>query len=180
MADIKHASPPGLPERTEGDGISYKGIAWSMIVLTIITLICYGIVVGFFKFMESRADAADTPRAPLAAPPVRPSIQDGRVVGGPASVPSLLVREPMNLQKFREEEEHLLSSYGWADQNTGVVRLPIDRAKELLLERGLPAREGAPAGAVKHDEHKSEDPKPGEPGGAAAKPTPTPKAGGHK
>ena len=170
MADIKHASPHGLPERTEGDGISYKALGWSMAVLAVITLICYGIVVGFFKFMESRAVAGDTPRAPLAAAPVQPHIQDGRVVGGPASVPSLLVREPMNLQKFRDEEEHLLSSYGWVDQNTGLVRLPIDRAKALLLERGLTVREGAPAApVVKHEEPKAE----------AAKPA-APKAGGHK
>ena len=169
MADIKHAGPHGLAERTEGDGISYKGIASSMIILAVITLFCYALVVGFFKFMESRAVAGDTPRAPLAAPPTQPAIQDGRVVGGPASGPNLLVQEPMNLQKFRAEEEHQLSSYGWVDQNTGVVRLPIDRAKALLLERGLAVREGAPIGPVKHEEPKSE----------AAKPAP-PKAGGHK
>ena len=169
MADIKHAAPEGAQARTEGDGISYKALAWSMIVLTIITLVCYGIVVGFFKFMESRAVAGDTARAPLAAAPSQPAIRDGQVIGGPASVPSLLVGEPMNLQKFREEEEHLLSSYGWVDQNTGLVRLPIDRAKALLLERGLRVREGAPAAPVKPEEHKTD----------TAKPAP-PKAGGHK
>ncbi len=174
MADIKHASPHGMPERTEGDGISYKGLTWSMIALAIITVFCYVIVVGFFKFMESRAVAGDTPRAPLAAAPVQPAIQDGRMVGGPASVPNLLVSEPMNLQKFRADEERQLSSYGWVDQNTGVVRLPIDRAKALLLERGLTVREGAPAAAVKH-----EAPKPADPAGGAAKPAP-PKPGGHK
>jgi len=142
MAGTKHAGPL----RTEGDGISYKGIAWSMIVLAIITLFCYALVVGFFKFMQSRSAAADTPRTPLAAAPVQPAIEDGRVVGGPQSVPSLLVREPMNLKRFRDEEEHLLTSYGWVDQNAGVVRLPIDRAKALLLERGLPVRS---AGEVK-------------------------------
>ena len=168
MADIKHAAP-GAQAPTEGDGISYKALAWSMIVLTIITLVCYGIVVGFFKFKESRAVAGDTPRAPLAAAASQPAIRDGQVVGGPASVPSLLVGEPMNLQKFREEEEHLLSSYGWVDQNVGMVRLPIDRAKALLLERGLRVREGAPAAPVKHEEHKAETAKPA-----------APKAGGHK
>lgn len=138
--DIKHAGPKRNEDRTEGDGISYKGLAWSMAVLTIITLFCYVLVVGFFKFMESRAVSSDSARSPLAAPPVQPAIEGGRVVGGAASVPALLVQEPMNLQKFRAEEEHLLTSYGWVDQNAGVVRLPIDRAKALLLERGLPVR----------------------------------------
>ena len=165
MADIKHAGP----ELTEGDGISYRALAVSMIVLAIITLICYGIVVGFFKFMEKRAVAGDTPRAPLAAPQTYPTIQEGRVVGGPAAVPNLLVREPVNLQKFRDEEEHLLSTYGWADQTNGVVRLPIDRAKELLLQRGFTVRPGAPVAEAK----------PHEPAPAEAKPA-APKAGGHK
>src|SRR5687767_1883830 len=151
--DTKHADNA----RTEGDGVSYRGLGWSMAILALVTLFCYALVVGFFKFMESRAVAGDTPRAPLAAAPSQPAIHEGQVVGGPAPGPNLLVREPMNLQKFRDEEEHLLSSYGWVDQNTGVVRLPIDRAKELLLERALlPVRDGAPAAAVKHEEHKVE------------------------
>ena len=144
MADTKHAKPV----LTEGDGISYKGLGWSMAILAIVTLFCYALVVGFFKFMQSRSAADDTPRTPLAAASAQPAIEDGRVVGGPQSVPSLLVREPMNLKKFRDEEEHLLTSYGWVDQNAGVVRLPIDRAKALLLERGLPVRAAA-AGEVK-------------------------------
>lgn len=141
MADIKHAGPDRIEARTEGDGISYRSLGWSMAILAIITLFCYALVAGLYKFMESRAVAGDTTRAPLASAPVQPAIQDGRIVGGPAAVPSLLVREPVNLQKFRAEEEHLLTTYGWVDQNAGVVRLPIDRAKELLLGRGLPVRE---------------------------------------
>jgi hypothetical protein len=35
-----------------------------------------------------------------------------------------------------------LSSYGWVDREAGIVRIPIDRAMDLLAERGLPARAG--------------------------------------
>lgn len=140
MKDINHLHPEDV--RTEGDGISYKGLAWSMIILTIITLFCYAFVVGMFKWMESRAVDNDAPRSPLAAAPVQPTIVDGRVVGGStAPVPSLLVNEPVNLQTFRSHEEEILTTYGWVDQNAGIVRLPIDRAKALLLERGIAVRE---------------------------------------
>ncbi len=140
MKDINH--PDSGTVRTEGDGVHYRGLAWSMIILTILTLVCYAIVVGLFKFMESRAVAGDTDRAPLAAAPVQPTIVDGRVESGSmAPVPSLLVNEPVNLEKFRSHEEQMLTTYGWVDQNAGVVRLPIERAKDLLLERGLPVRE---------------------------------------
>jgi hypothetical protein len=33
-----------------------------------------------------------------------------------------------------------LVGYGWVDREAGIVRLPIERAMELLLERGLPTR----------------------------------------
>lgn len=138
MADINHAGPA----RTEGDGISYRGLGWSMVLLTIFTLFCYALVVGLYKFMESRAVAGDTVSSPLAAGRTQPQVIDGRVEGGrTAPLPSLLVNEPMNLQKFLAQEDHLLTTYGWVDENAGVVRLPIDQAKDLLLQRGLPVRE---------------------------------------
>ena len=34
----------------------------------------------------------------------------------------------------------LLNSYGWVDPKAGVVRIPIDRAMDLLLQKGLPVR----------------------------------------
>lgn len=144
MADTNHTHAG--PARTEGDGISYRGLGWSVVVLTIVTLVCYGIVVGLYKFMESRAVAGDTNRAPLAAPRAQPSIVDGRLMPGNTTPPAtLLVNEPLNLQKFLAQEEHILTSYGWADRNAGTMRMPIERAKDLLMERGLPMRQAAPA-----------------------------------
>jgi len=140
MTDINH--PDSGPARTEGDGIQYKGLAWSIIILTIVTLLCYAVVAGLYKVLESRAKAGDTNRAPLAAAPAQPAIVDGRVESGSsAPVPPLLVDEPINLKNFRSHEDQMLTTYGWVDQNAGVVRLPIERAKDLLLERGLPVRE---------------------------------------
>ncbi|HUC85551.1 MAG TPA: hypothetical protein VL970_10195 [Candidatus Acidoferrales bacterium] len=36
-----------------------------------------------------------------------------------------------------------LNSYGWVDRSNGIVRIPIARAMELLLQRGLPTRTNA-------------------------------------
>jgi hypothetical protein len=33
-----------------------------------------------------------------------------------------------------------LNSYGWMDRSNGIVHIPIARAMELLLQRGLPTR----------------------------------------
>lgn len=33
-----------------------------------------------------------------------------------------------------------LDSYGWVDRSNGVVRIPIERAMDLIVQRGLPTR----------------------------------------
>jgi hypothetical protein len=44
------------------------------------------------------------------------------------------------MQSYFQSQQNLLNTYGWIDRQNGIVRLPIDRAMELLLERGLPTR----------------------------------------
>jgi hypothetical protein len=58
----------------------------------------------------------------------------------PPPEPRLQAAPAQELQKFRADEESLLNSYGWVDQNAGVVRIPITRAMDLILQRGLPTR----------------------------------------
>lgn len=40
-----------------------------------------------------------------------------------------------NLAKLHAHEQQVAASYGWVDQKTGVVQLPIDRAMELTLRK---------------------------------------------
>src|SRR2546422_915423 len=49
----------------------------------------------------------------------------------------------IDIEKFRAQETQSLNSYGWVDSKAGVVRIPIEDAKKLLLQRGLPVREQA-------------------------------------
>ncbi len=44
----------------------------------------------------------------------------------------------IDLQKMRREEDDVLTHYAWIDPDHGVVRLPIDRALELVAQNGLP------------------------------------------
>jgi hypothetical protein len=41
---------------------------------------------------------------------------------------------------FRQGEEKKLDSYGYVNKDAGVVRIPIDEAMRLTVERGLPTR----------------------------------------
>ncbi|MNX72339.1 hypothetical protein D3C86_1036910 [compost metagenome] len=44
------------------------------------------------------------------------------------------------LARLRESEDQLLNRYEWVDRTTGTIRIPIDRAMELVASRGLPVR----------------------------------------
>ena len=39
-----------------------------------------------------------------------------------------------------------LNSYGWQDQSNGIVHIPIGRAMDLLVQRGLPTRTNGVSG----------------------------------
>ncbi len=58
--------------------------------------------------------------------------------------PRLQTREFQDLLQMRAAEEQRLHSYGWVDRTNGVVRIPIERAIELVAQRGLPARPDLP------------------------------------
>ena len=130
MADTNahHADP--IP--VEGDGVSYSGIAWFVVILTVTTVFCQLLVWGLFEYMQSRELDRDPARSVVAAP-----------TGTLPPTPNLLTDEPANLKHFRDAEKTALETYGWVDQNAGTVRLPIAKAKELILERGLPVRGSA-------------------------------------
>jgi len=144
MADTKHrrGTPP-----VESDGVSYRGIVWFAVILTATTVLCQLLMWGAFELMEYRVESAAVARAPLATAPVNPSIKDGRVLIGTDAPPlpaAPLTGEPAVLREFRTREDDSLATYGWGDHGSGTVRLPIDRAKDLVIERGLPTRPGAP------------------------------------
>ena len=44
---------------------------------------------------------------------------------------------------LHQREDLLLDNYSWADQSQGKVRIPIDRAMELIAQRGLPVAPAA-------------------------------------
>ena len=43
-----------------------------------------------------------------------------------------------DLARFRERENATLNGYGWVDRPAGVVRIPVERAMDIIAQRGLP------------------------------------------
>ncbi|HEY7499961.1 MAG TPA: hypothetical protein VH740_15685 [Vicinamibacterales bacterium] len=91
--------------------------------------------------LEPMAQARDPQMSPLALPATnmpRTTLESPKF--GSAPEPRLMTNEPMNLQELRQHTSEQLTGYAWVNQAAGVARIPIDEAKKLVLERGLPVR----------------------------------------
>jgi hypothetical protein len=105
----------------------YIGLfALGLVLMIAIVLPLLGWIFWRFEASAQRADQAQSPLAGDQTPPV----------------PRLEEQPADELEKLRRAEQRRLSSYGWIDPQQRVVRVPIERAIEILTERGLPAHKG--------------------------------------
>ena len=97
------------------------------VVVTAAVLVAVFWLFGSIRDRESAADPLLSPYAANPSPFVGPRLQPD---------------PPADLREILAHEEQILDSYGWVDRERGVVRIPIERAMDLLLERGLPVATG--------------------------------------
>ncbi len=121
-----HTEPTSKHELSD---VSVRIMAYVVVGLTLLTLGGMGVSWWYLNRVEKEEQAAERPLPPLAAtlPQVPPE-------------PRLQVTPSADLATVRTREDALLNSYGWIDAKSGLVRIPIDRAIEVLAERGLPTR----------------------------------------
>jgi hypothetical protein len=64
--------------------------------------------------------------------------------------PRLQTQPRQELHDYCADQQQNVKSYSWVDEHNGIVQIPVDRAMELVLERGLPIRSAsqAPAGSA--------------------------------
>jgi hypothetical protein len=74
-------------------------------------------------------------------PPASP-FEDVRVL---PPQPRLQAKPGADLRSYCGDQMLKLNTYGWVDPENGVVRIPIDRAIDATVERGLPARPASEA-----------------------------------
>jgi hypothetical protein len=94
-------------------------------LLSVIALAGHVIPWLVFKIMSEKTQGAEAP-SPLA---------EMRQLPPP---PRLQPHPQRDMARLRAAAEQQLNSYSWVDRPNGVVRIPIERAMNLILERGLP------------------------------------------
>jgi len=87
------------------------------------------LVFGIFRYMADH---------PLATAPYNPMAETARPQIPP--LPRIEDHPAIELKDLRTQEDGVLLSYGWTDKQAGIVHIPIDRAIELQLQKGFPAR----------------------------------------
>jgi|HubBroStandDraft_4_1064222.scaffolds.fasta_scaffold134053_2 hypothetical protein len=111
-------------ERSDADVRSLLRFGAALAIL--IALVMWGMVhtYNFFAKRES------------LGPPASP-FENQRQLPPP---PHLQPQPTTDLRRYCEIEQQELTTYGWVDQHAGIVRIPVDRAMEMVLQKGLPAR----------------------------------------
>lgn len=136
MADLtdRSSAPSDKQRGYETQDLNVGAVGKFLIGL--FALICLTLVAmnELFQYFEQRAIRRDVPLPPmLETREVPPE-------------PRLQVAPAADLHRLRATEQELLTTYGWVDRERGIVRIPIERAMDLLLERGpiLPSRPRSP------------------------------------
>ena len=144
--DIKHANSSGNGGYERSD-IGVSGVLYFLLGLAVAGLIVYFVVVGLYSYLEKRSETQQAPVNPLVMnAPADTRHIPADYAKGAFPDPRLENDERGQLNDIRLKEEQTLSSYDYVDQKAGTVRIPIDRAMDLIVQRGLPVRtQGAAA-----------------------------------
>lgn len=131
-ADMERASEARGYELRD---VNFRPVILAALGLTVVVVL---VVLGMWVLYGSLAarEARRTPPAnPLAAENARELPPFPR-----------LQTEPIDdLHRLREAEDRILTTYDWADKKKRVVRIPIKRAMDLLVARGIqPKPEASP------------------------------------
>jgi hypothetical protein len=152
--DAPATEPPLNHELTDANP---SPILKFLVFLVVITIAIAGLVGFFYNYLERREAAEKTARYPM-------SLLDAQ---RPLPPPPRLQTYPFqDIKELRQTEVPLLESYEWIDRNAGTVRIPIERAMDVLAERGLPYRK--PGHASGTPAPPGSQPTGGKEGGASA------------
>ena len=123
-----------VPEnRHEHRDVNVLALGKFAIGLVIVTIFCMGIVAGILQYLMHKEGGMFVSR-------IEPPPTDTRQL---PPEPRLEETPSQDEREMRAAEDKLQGTYGWLDQDSGVVRLPIARAMDLVVQEGLPSRQNS-------------------------------------
>lgn len=120
----------------ETSDVSVRGIVWFGVGLAVTAVLIQVAMWGLFRVLQRRERRVDVPVSAMVAASLRRTPPEPRLEPNPLEL----------RRRMRAQEDAVLTTYGWVDRNTGVVRIPIGRAMEILAGRGLPTTKAVTPG----------------------------------
>lgn len=125
--------------QVESSGIKARPVLLFLGILGVATafvfILIQGLLIAFDKLdtmnRTEPASRVELPEGQRKLPP-EPRLQGAPGMDGPTLLPLDEMRE------YRKMVDEKANAYGWVNKEAGTVRLPLERAKEMLAERGLP------------------------------------------
>jgi hypothetical protein len=127
--------------RYETSDADVRGVFTFLVVLSLVLIFTALLSWGMFKYF-STSQANRVPASAFAGARQLPA------------GPQLQVNPRQDLLRFRAEQEHALESYSWENKEDGTVRVPVERAMEMLLKQGLPVAPSASSTEASGDAEK--------------------------
>jgi hypothetical protein len=141
MHEIDDNTPPDVALGHEARDISTRIVVIFAVSLVAGAVVVFAAIALLYFLLGAQADRVyaerEYPLAPVGAPAQPPA-------------PRLQARPREELQALRAAEDRQLTTYGWVNPSAGIARIPIERAMQLTIEQGLPARAGG-AGTWRED-----------------------------
>jgi hypothetical protein len=112
----------------EQSDVNVVAVGKVAIALVLVTILAMALLVGVFNYFKTQEGGEAV------------SIDPTKVFPEPQ-----LEKTPIpDLKAIREAEDQSLTTYGWVDQQKGTVRIPISKAMDMVVAKGLPVRAAAP------------------------------------
>jgi hypothetical protein len=120
-------APIDLAMGHEVSDVSIRGLITFLVGLVVSLAVVVLAVAFMFVLLVRRAKEADPPESPLA---------ELREAEPPA--PRLQQSPAFDMRVMRDEQSTALQETRWIDKDAKVIQLPIERAMQLIAERGFP------------------------------------------
>jgi hypothetical protein len=140
--EMRNHGQPGHETGFEREDLGTRGAFAFMIGLAIVGVVIYFIIIGMYSFLDRYERSHMTTASPLVTSKgamsrvVTQDYMDKQFKENGA--PMLEINERGQFRDYLMNQENQLNSYGWVDEKAGVAHIPIERAMELTVQRGLP------------------------------------------
>ncbi|MFZ0419095.1 MAG: hypothetical protein WAM04_13435 [Candidatus Sulfotelmatobacter sp.] len=143
-----HIKPENSAEHEsfEHQDLKAAGIVYFLLTLVVLIMLSMFGLRGLYAYLDRREKASQPAVNPLVTSVPEDTLHIAP--GYPQTAfpsPKLEEDERGQLNGIRLQQDDILYTYGWVDEKAGTVHIPIERAMDLLVQRGLPLR---PQGAA--------------------------------